>query len=57
MRRFTGEIKQDCKIRYNECTNTNVQYVEDPYEADVNNTPGVMIWVCDECLHEIHMDI
>lgn len=22
---------------------------EDPWEVDVNNTPGIMIWICDEC--------
>lgn len=31
--------------------------VEDPFEADVNNTHGVMIWTCDHCLDELTLDI
>lgn len=33
------------------------QLVEDPYEADVNNTPGVMRWICAHCLDELALDI
>lgn len=41
-------------MRCQDCGATKgVKKVEDPYEADVNNTPGVMIKVCEECLQKI----
>jgi hypothetical protein len=57
---ITGELlnnNPDCSLRYNVCTNTNVKLVEDPYEADVNNTPGQLIWTCDTCYNELCLDI
>lgn len=52
-----AEILGQCEIAFERyCTGT-ATLQEDPYEADVNNTPGIMIWVCDACLHEIAMDI
>lgn len=49
---------QDCGLAYDRhCTNTDVQFVEDPYEADVNNTPGQLIWACPPCLRELCDDI
>lgn len=35
-----GVIVEDCDLGYSNCTNTNVDLVEDPYESDVNNNPG-----------------
>lgn len=56
-----GELldeEQDCQVAYQRfCTNTNVRLVEDPYEADVNNNPGQMIWACDACYDELRLDI
>jgi hypothetical protein len=48
---------QDCDGGYRECTNTNVELVEDPYESDVNDTPGQMRWLCPECLQQLVWDI
>jgi hypothetical protein len=45
-----------CELRHCGCT-FDGQLVEDPYEADVNNTPGVMIVACDHCLGELSDDI
>lgn len=25
---------------------------EDPYEADVNNNPGHMVWTCHDCIEQ-----
>ncbi len=33
------------------------QLREDPYEADVHDNPGVMVWVCDEHLKDMADDI
>lgn len=47
-----------CSLAYTRfCTNTNVQLVEDPYEADVNDTPGQLIEACPECLEQLALDI
>jgi hypothetical protein len=45
-----------CELQYRGCLGLG-QLVEDPYEADVNNTPGVMIWACAHCLDELALDI
>lgn len=52
-----GVIVGDCDLGYSNCTNTNVELVEDPYESDVNNNPGQLIMVCPECLQELCNDI
>ena len=41
--------EHECKQGYSRCTNTDVQLVEDPYESDVNNNPGQLLWTCPEC--------
>jgi hypothetical protein len=45
-----------CSLRYNGCSGYG-ELVEDPYESDVNNTPGVMIMACARCLEELCDDI
>lgn len=45
-----------CELKYRGCTN-DAQLVEDPYEADVNNNPGVMVWACENCIRELADDI
>lgn len=53
-----GEVlTDDCALGYRGCTNTNVALVEDPYEADVNDTPGVLVMACPSCLQERCDDI
>lgn len=55
-----GELldEQDCELGYDRyCTNTDVALVDNPYEADVNNTPGQLIWACPTCLQELADDI
>ena len=48
----------DCELSYERhCTNENVKYVENPYEADVNDNHGVMVWACPACLQELSDDI
>lgn len=47
----------DCQENRRGCTNTDVTLVEDPYEADVNNTPGVLILACPACLDAIALEI
>lgn len=55
---FEGELlNSDCSLGYAVCTNRGVQLVEDPYEADVDNTPGQMILACPECLDQLALDI
>lgn len=53
-----AEIVSDrCELAYERyCTGTGT-LVEDPYEADVNNTTGQMIVACDACLRELSNDI
>jgi len=48
-----GVIVEDCELGYSSCTNTNVELVEDPYEADVHNNPGQLIMSCPECLQDL----
>lgn len=43
----------DCEGGFRACTNTDMQLVDDPYESDVNNTPGVKRWLCDACYGEL----
>lgn len=54
---FEGELlddKHNCKIAFTRfCINSNVELVENLYEADVNNNPGQLIWACPECLQEL----
>lgn len=53
-----GELLgSDCQENRRGCTNTDVTLVEDPYEADVNNTPGVLILSCPACLDELCLEI
>lgn len=52
-----GVIVEDCDLGYSNCTNTNVDLVEDPYESDVNNNPGQLIMACPECLHDLYLAI
>ena len=52
-----GVIVEDCELGYSNCTNTNVELVEDPYESDVNNNPGRLIMACPECLHDLYLAI
>jgi hypothetical protein len=51
---ISGELLDtdpDCSLAYQRCcTNRDVKLVEDPYEAEVNNTPGQLILACDACL-------
>lgn len=57
---ITGELldtHQNCSLHYRGCTNTDVTLVENPYEADVNNTPGQLIWTCGHCYNELCLDI
>lgn len=48
---------QDCQGGTSECTNTNVELREDPYEADVHNNPGQLLWLCPECEEQYALDI
>ena len=48
--------KPACTHRYSGCTFDGV-LVEDPYEKDVNETPGVMIIACEHCLQQLKDDI
>ena len=52
-----GELLDGCQLRYSVCTNTDVELREDPYEADVNNNPGVLVLCCPACLGELAADI
>ena len=53
-----GEVVTgDCSLTYPVCTNTGVELVEDPYEADVNNNPEQLIMECPECLQDLSNDI
>lgn len=52
-----GELLDGCEIGRSVCTNTGVELVEDPYESDVHNNPGVLIMACPACLHELYLDI
>lgn len=45
-----------CQLRYRGCERDGEWY-EDPYQADINNTPGVMILACGHCLAELARDI
>lgn len=49
-------VTRDCELNRSGCTH-DARYVEDPYEADVNNNPGQYIWACDYCLNELALDI
>lgn len=46
----------ECEMEYRGCTKDGRRR-EDPYEADVNNNPGVMIVICDNCYRELCDDI
>lgn len=46
-----------CQERREGCTIFGAQRVEDPYEADVNNNPGVMIVACEKCLDALAAEI
>lgn len=51
-----GELIDDhaCELGYSRvCTNADVQLVEDPYAADVDNNSGQLIWTCDPCLGQL----
>lgn len=52
-----GVIVEDCELGYPDCTNTDVELVEDPYEADVNNNPGQLIMACPACLQDLSNSI
>jgi hypothetical protein len=53
-----GELLDgNCQLRYSVCTNTDVELREDPYEADVHNTPGKLVMACPECIRELAADI
>ena len=39
------------------CLSPKAKKVEDPYEADVNNNPGVMVWLCDADLAQLLEEI
>lgn len=45
-----------CQERREGCTGIG-RLVEDPFEADVNNNPGVMIVACEHCESEIAREI
>jgi hypothetical protein len=51
-----GEIVDDgprnCSVQTSECTNDDVLLLEDPYEASVNDNPGVWILACPNCYQE-----
>jgi hypothetical protein len=53
---FDGKITEECELIYNCCT-VDATWLEDPYEADVNDNPGVMIRACPECYQELVWDI
>ncbi|QYN17499.1 hypothetical protein [Amycolatopsis sp. DSM 110486] len=42
----------NCEGGTSSCTNTDVDLVEDPYDADVYNTT-VMRWLCPSCVEQI----
>jgi hypothetical protein len=42
-------------IAASSCTNRDVALVEDPFAADVHNTPGQHVWACPPCLAD-HAD-
>jgi hypothetical protein len=46
-----------CTHPYSSCTGKNVERAQDPYEADVNNSPGVMIMACEECLQQLGNEV
>lgn len=50
------ENDDQCQLRYRGCEGDG-EWHEDPYESDVNDTPGVMILACDYCLTELADDI
>ena len=41
----------ECELRYPGCTFV-AELREDPYEADVNDNPGIFILMCPECAQE-----
>lgn len=46
-----------CQERREDCTIFDASLVEDPFEADVNNNPEVMIVACENCVAAIAMEI
>lgn len=40
-----------CELNYSGCTGLG-ELREDPYEADVNENPGVYMIACNECAQE-----
>lgn len=52
-----GELLEDCEVGMSGCTNTGMELVEDPYEADVHNTKGVLIYACLACLQSLSDEI
>jgi hypothetical protein len=46
-RRFAGE----CEINGTDCSG-NAEWREDPYESDVNENPGVMMFACPACYQD-----
>lgn len=49
-------VDDECQGGYRVCTGVGTLR-EDPYEADVNNTPDQMIVICDACYQELSDDI
>jgi len=41
----------ECEVRGGDCTFV-AELREDPYENDVNDNPGVMMWACPECYQD-----
>jgi hypothetical protein len=54
---FEGLSIGECEIAHERYCTKVAELREDPFEADVNNNPGVMVWACDACLQELAGDI
>lgn len=50
-------VGKDCELRRSVCTNQGVELVEDQYERDVYETPGVLVLGCPECLRALAEEI
>ena len=51
------KLSQDkCSNSYCKTTKSPVSYVEDPFQAEINNI-HTKVWLCEDCRHESSMDI
>lgn len=49
---FDGETVEDCELKYECCTNTNVRWVDDVQQQTPSLDPGAMLYTCGECYTE-----